>query len=248
MTVTSSEQSSPPSAVAQGTSASPSAFADRSPDASPRRSARERGREATRARLLESGRALFAERGLHGVTTHDIAHRAEVAAGTFYLHFSDKQTLFREIVDEKFEELLRRLERASAPLDDLREMSLAQSDAMFRFAEENREMIRMLFSADNDAAAVGSDILDRLANTIAQSRRERLAAGRAPAGLDPAVVGQAIVGMWARVLAWWSEDPSRVSREELLDTLKQIQLSGTHPESSGESTDNQPGHSSSDLK
>ncbi|MBW1886704.1 MAG: TetR/AcrR family transcriptional regulator [Deltaproteobacteria bacterium] len=48
-----------------------------------RASAATRSRQATRARLLESGRLLFAKHGLHGVTTHDIAHRAEVASGTY---------------------------------------------------------------------------------------------------------------------------------------------------------------------
>ena len=50
-------------------------------------------RAATRERLRQSGLELFAERGLHGLTTHDIAHHAGLAAGTFYLHFPDKQAL-----------------------------------------------------------------------------------------------------------------------------------------------------------
>ena len=62
--------------------------------------AADRSREQTRARLITSGKQLFAKRGLHGVTTHDIARRAGVAAGTFYLHFKDKTELFREIAVE----------------------------------------------------------------------------------------------------------------------------------------------------
>ena len=44
------------------------------------------------------------------------------------------------------------------------------AEAMVSFAEDNREVIRMLFSADSDAAAVESDILNQLANTIAEWR------------------------------------------------------------------------------
>ena len=40
---------------------------------------------------MAAGEALFAEHGLHGVTTHTIAHHAGVAAGTFYLHFPDSR-------------------------------------------------------------------------------------------------------------------------------------------------------------
>ena len=43
------------------------------------------------------------------------------------------------------------------------------------------------------------------------------------------VVSQAVVGMWARVVAWWAEDPARATRETIVDTLTRIQLSGTQP-------------------
>jgi hypothetical protein len=35
--------------------------------------------------------------------------------------------------------------------------------------------------------------------------------------------------MWARVVAWWAEDPSRAARETVVETLTRIQLGGTHP-------------------
>ena len=98
---------------------------------------------------------------------------------------------------------------------------------MVCFAEANREVIRMLFSADSDAAAVESDVLNQLADTIAEGRRERVAAGEAPRNIHPAILGQAMVGMWAQVLSWWCEDPTRASRESIIETLTQIQLSGT---------------------
>jgi hypothetical protein len=50
-----------------------------------------------------------------------------------------------------------------------------------------------------------------------------------PSEIDPGVLGQAVVGMWSQVLFWWSEDPSRVSRESLIESMTRIQLSGTHP-------------------
>ena len=202
----------------------------------PRESAAARSRQATRARLLESGRLLFAKHGLHGVTTHDIARQAEVASGTFYLHFKNKREVFREIVDGSVSELIERMDNAALPhlsdmkrKEDLRGFVTAQAEAMVGFAEENREMIRILFSADTDAAAVGSDVLSLLASTVAEGRRELMAAGVVPSDVDAAVLGQAVVGMWAQVLSWWSEDPTRVSRSVLIESLTRIQLSGTHP-------------------
>ena len=47
--------------------------------------------------------------------------------------------------------------------------------------------------------------------------------------LDPDVLSQALVGMLARVVAWWVEDPSRATRRSVVETLTRIQLAGTHP-------------------
>ena len=193
-----------------------------------RLSAGARSRLATRERLLDSGRFLFAKHGLHGITTHDIAKRAEVAAGTFYLHFKNKREIFREIIQDSVVDLIEAIEAAIADADDVADFVRAQAHTMVSFAEANREVILMLFSADSDASAVESDVLNQLAETIAEGRRERLEAGDAPNDLHPEILGRAVVGMWAQVLSWWCQNPARAPRETVIDTLTQIQLTGTH--------------------
>ncbi len=197
--------------------------------AQPRETAAARSRAATRERLIESARGLFAERGLRGVTTHDIAHGAGLAAGTFYLHFPDKRTLFREIAAESVAVLRERLEKAAAGARDLQALVRGHATAMIEFAEDHRDLVRILFSADADAAAVSADVLDELAAAIAAGRRERQLQGAASPDLDAAVLSQALVGMWARVVAWWAQDPRRAPRTAVIDTLTRIQLEGTQP-------------------
>ncbi len=194
-----------------------------------RESAAERSRAQTRGRLLEAGRALFAERGLHGVTTHDIAARASVAAGTFYLHFPDKRELLRVIAGETIARLRERLDRATRAARGSRDGVPAFSEALLAFAEEERDSVRILFSRDGDAAEIQADVLSELAASLAEARRQRIAARELSAQLDPDVLSQALVGMLARVVAWWVEDPRRASRETVARTLTRIQLSGTHP-------------------
>jgi AcrR family transcriptional regulator len=198
---------------------------------SPRKSAGARSRAATRERLLASGKTLFAERGLSGVTTHDIAHNAGVAAGTFYLHFSDKRELFRELALEAVAALRARLDSAADGATAREPGVRAHATALIDFAADHRDLVRILFSHEGDAAAVEADVLDALASTIAEKRRERRARGTLANELDPGVLSQAIVGMLARVVAWWVEDPSRATRESVIETLTRIQLSGTDPRS-----------------
>jgi len=188
-----------------------------------------RARAATRERLLESGQALFAELGLHKVTTHDIAAHAGVAAGTFYNHFSDKQALFKELVDSAVVELNLHFDTACSGVTTLADRVRAHATAMMDFAEKNRDVIRVIFSGDADSARVEADVLSDLARGIADVRRQSIASGAQSGLLDPEVTSQAVVGMWARVVAWWAEDPSRATRDTIVDTLTRIQLSGTQP-------------------
>lgn len=182
----------------------------------------ERSREATRRRLVAAGTELFALRGLHATTSVQIARRAGVAAGTFYLHFKDKHALFREIVFAAFAGLRERLAAASAragsePLDVVR----ARIEELLDFAEENRSLVRVLFGRAHAAAALSEDVFDDVVPGIEAGLRRRIAAGQAPP-LDPAVSAQALAAMWARVCTWWVEDPSRAPRAAVVETLVRL--------------------------
>ncbi len=190
--------------------------------------ARDRSRVETRARLLASARRLFASRGLTRVTTHDIAKGAGVAAGTFYLHFPDKETLFREIVYSAVEQLRQRVERAMDGTTDAAAAARSHAEALILFAEENRDLVRIVFGRDHSTAEVESDVMDHLAATAADTLQRRIDQGLLRSSLDPRVAAQALTGMFARAVSWWIQDPRRCSRETLIETLVGIQLGGTY--------------------
>jgi AcrR family transcriptional regulator len=61
--------------------------------------------EATRAALVASARALFAERGYAAVGTEEIVARAGVTRGALYHHFGDKKDLMRAVLHDLAREL-----------------------------------------------------------------------------------------------------------------------------------------------
>jgi len=63
---------------------------------------RERAKEDKRRRILGAARELFAEHGVSGVTTQQIADRADVAVGTLFLYASTKAELLIMVQNEKF--------------------------------------------------------------------------------------------------------------------------------------------------
>jgi AcrR family transcriptional regulator len=54
-------------------------------------------RAQKRSFILEAAAAEFGAKGFHSVTVKDIAARAGIAHGTFYLYFKDKKDVYREI-------------------------------------------------------------------------------------------------------------------------------------------------------
>ena len=186
--------------------------------------------QATRRRLLDAGLRLFAELGPHAVTSHQIAEQAGYASGTFYLHFKDKLALFRELAEEAAVELEARLHQVVEEVADPIEIVQCQAEALVGFAEDRRELLRIVFHPSGETGEVGARILERLARGVSNRRREAGADGRARDCFDPDVLAQAIVGMWAHVLAWWAEDPTRASRDEIVRTLTHFQLHGNRAE------------------
>jgi AcrR family transcriptional regulator len=185
-----------------------------------RTTAPSRSRAATRRRLVAAATELFAREGLHRVTSARIAAAAGVATGTFYLHFKDKEALFREIAFAALAELRERQRRALAGLAaDPNAEVRARCAELVAFAEENRSLILLLFGRGHQAAGLGEDVLDALIPGIEEALRARVAAGQLPADLHPASAAQAIAAMNSRVIAWWVEDPSRATRDEVTNTL-----------------------------
>jgi AcrR family transcriptional regulator len=53
-----------------------------------------------RGELLDAARDVFVEKGFAAASVDDIALRAGVARGTFYLYFQDKRAVFEALVDD----------------------------------------------------------------------------------------------------------------------------------------------------
>lgn len=65
-----------------------------------------RRKRATEQRLLDAALAVFLEHGYDGATTGEMARAADVAAGTFYLHFRDKRAVYDQLARRAAHELL----------------------------------------------------------------------------------------------------------------------------------------------
>lgn len=182
-----------------------------------------RSRAETRRRLVEAGTELFARQGLHPTTSTQIARGAGVAAGTFYLHFADKHVLFREIAFGALADLRQRMEAAHHALaPDVGAQLRTRMETLVTFADEQRDLVRIVFGRGAEAGAIVAEMVDELFPGVEARLRERIEEGRADAGLHPAVAAQALIATWMRVVAWWADDPSRAPRDAVVETLVRL--------------------------
>ncbi len=184
----------------------------------------ERRKERTRQELLAAAVRVLAKKGFHDTKIADIASAADVGVGTFYLHFETKDALFDALVDDTVGRLKAAVDHArlkeTEPVARLRGANVA----FCRFAEQNREVFRIVFGH----AAAYHDVIrraqDLFAADIEENIREGMTAG-AFARVPAAVAAQAMVGMATQILSWWTEHES-IPLKQLQDAMTTIALHG----------------------
>jgi len=103
--------------------------------------------EARRQAIVAAALAEFCARGFAATRLDDVARRAEVAKGTIYLHFRDKEALFREIVGTMLVPLVAVLE-APPPDIPIRQTLERFVDLFVReiYATERRKVLRLVMT------------------------------------------------------------------------------------------------------
>lgn len=69
-------------------------------------------KDAKRTAMMQAAVRVFAEKGYYAATVRDIVSAADVAIGTFYFYFPDKETLFLFLYEETADFLLQTLDQA----------------------------------------------------------------------------------------------------------------------------------------
>lgn len=112
----------------------------------------DRRRVRTRAALLRAGQSLFAERSVDGVSIDDIVAAADVAKGSFYNHFPDKDALAQTLADQARASVEAMVAHVGAGVADPAERVARALCAFARQAVEHPEGVRMMLRLFQGAA------------------------------------------------------------------------------------------------
>jgi AcrR family transcriptional regulator len=105
---------------------------------------REERKAQNRAKLLVAARKVFAEKGYGEATARDIVRETDLASGTFYNYFDDKQDAFMALLDEMSEKgrALVRAQRQDTKLS-LEERVANAYRAYFEWAVEEDDLFEV---------------------------------------------------------------------------------------------------------
>jgi AcrR family transcriptional regulator len=103
---------------------------------------------ARRDAILDAALDEFSARGFAATRLDDVAKRADVAKGTIYLHFKDKESLFQELIRSKMAPVVGTLEATFAADLPLRMVIEKAIDVFVRevYGSHRKHLIRLIIS------------------------------------------------------------------------------------------------------
>ena len=187
----------------------------------------QRLRQERRTQILDVARQLFAQRGYHATSIQDLLDGADIARGTFYLHFDSKRAIFDELIDEflgRIRSVVRVVdigERAAPPLQQIQE----NLDRIFAVLQRNRDMARITLliaeGLDAEADAKMADFYGRLRDLLTHALQLGQSMGLVRK-CEAHIVAQAALGGLKEVVLQWiaqrdsSDDEIRIVSHEIL--------------------------------
>lgn len=183
---------------------------------------RQRRKAETRSRLLDAASRLFAKQGFEATRPQDIAREADVAVGTFYLHFSDRREAFVAFTARAADELMERARQRVIDSGTFEERLRSYLECLLDFADEKPGVVRAAF-ADEAVIGAGAEptqeesLRERLAHALARGLEVGMDRGEFERGYDARLVSHAMVGLIQQALHHGSQRD--LGRDVVLDQI-----------------------------
>lgn len=174
-------------------------------------------------RLLESALQLFSEKGYEGTSIREIIEGAGVTRPVLYYYFTNKEDLFRKLLEPALAKYTRTLADIRENYSDAVGRLKAIARATFRFAEENPQAVRLVLQL-YFAPPKGGPRLDKTIYRLRRFRfleeimQEGLAKGEL-AGGDAQGLALALIGMMDTFVTAKSYLPDTHLSEEAAEGL-----------------------------
>jgi AcrR family transcriptional regulator len=190
-------------------------------------SRRDRKKERTRGGIYSAAMNLFLRRGFEAVTIKEICDAADVARGTFFLHFPTKEALLAEYgarANQDLAELIRNFQGNAtatlrAALKMLAERALQQPDVV-------RLHVREVLSRPPVFLESHQDQTENLVSLIAAVIGRGQVAGEFRRKLEPALAAVALCATYFALIYEWARRGGKLDIEAAIAQTLDIVLNG----------------------
>ena len=182
-------------------------------------------------KIIQAAIKIFARKGFYNSKISEIAKEAQVADGTIYLYFKNKDDILINIFEKKMKEIIVKMENAleseKTPLDKLRRFIAIH----LRLVEENRhlaEVIQIELRQSNKfmkeyVAVMFFEYLNIISSVIKEGQE----AGIIRKEVMPGIAKRAIFGALDELsLAWVLSKSKKYTLEQTAQQMSELFLNG----------------------
>ncbi|QRN97104.1 TetR/AcrR family transcriptional regulator [Archangium violaceum] len=196
--------------------------------------------QRTRQKLLVAAQTVFGEKGYEHASIADITREAEVALGTFYVYFPDKQSIFVEVVDELGARLRRLIAESVAACEDRMQVEREGLRAFFQFVGSNRNLYRIVRQAEFVDEECYRRYYDRFAKGYVSGLVKGMEAGEVRR-MDPEALAYCLMGLGDFLGMRWVLWEGEGGLEHVLDTAMDFIRHGMDARPAGADTESGKG-------
>jgi AcrR family transcriptional regulator len=166
------------------------------------------------------------EKKFDQITIQDITDRADLNRATFYLHYSSKEELLADSLEEHFDELVQRI---TVLTTDKPIWENPEADEMvFAYVAENAQLYRVLLG-ENGLGYV----INRIIDYIAQYSELQLRAGLGTVELHAPIeiMARHVAGSLYALITWWLMNDMPYTPRQMAEMTTKLCVTGTVPTS-----------------
>lgn len=179
-------------------------------------------KQQKRKQIADAARELFTEFGYRAVSVAQIAEKADVAKGTVYLYFKDKEDLFFYLAQEFMDEMtcfVREIEKQHLSLSNKLHVVIY---SLLKYRREQKFLYRVIREARETQHAIArrvNDILDEEISLYIERELQKALENGEIRPCNPKVLGFILVHMYSALAFEWEEKHEPLDEQQVAESV-----------------------------
>jgi len=178
----------------------------------------------TRLFIINAFFDLIKEKGFDALTIGDLSERAMINRSTFYHHYKDKYDLAEKCLEERFNVLIRKMDRVQQEISTERQAFLNILNLLTHI-EENADLYQLLFGRNGISIFISQ--LHSYIIRLLRFRFQNIPEINTQSVIPQSMFEEFLAGAYIGTIQWWLEHISEYSVEEVSRWLYTLVAKGS---------------------